>query len=236
MTARYTTADLEALARDKGPFFADNARQALLWAARTLEAADAAVNAERLRAEALAQPPQAAVGALITDEMIDAGAREIAFQTQGFGGARTLAHYSSPAIEIENVAKARAALEGALAARPPAEPEMHQRDVAGDVGVTPGVWQPIETAPMDGAWVLLAGGVIDGGDEAGINRMVVGQRRYHEIRGDYDGWAFAKYDGGFYGIYEDPTHWAPLPPPPGAATQSRPHESESERATDAGEG
>lgn len=49
--ARYTTADLIRLADDRGPFFADNARQALRWAARTLEAADAAVQSERLRAE-----------------------------------------------------------------------------------------------------------------------------------------------------------------------------------------
>jgi hypothetical protein len=53
--ARYTAADLITLANDRGPFFADNARQALRWAARVLEAADAAVQAERRRAEAAEQ-------------------------------------------------------------------------------------------------------------------------------------------------------------------------------------
>jgi len=50
--SRYTAVDLQRLADDKGPFFADNARQALCWAARVLDAADAAVQAERKRAEA----------------------------------------------------------------------------------------------------------------------------------------------------------------------------------------
>ena len=53
--SRYTAADLVRLADDKGPFFADNARQALRWAARVLDAADAAVQAERQRAEAAEQ-------------------------------------------------------------------------------------------------------------------------------------------------------------------------------------
>ena len=52
MNPKYTTDDLLAIANDKGPHFADNARQALKWAALALEAADAAVNAERLRADA----------------------------------------------------------------------------------------------------------------------------------------------------------------------------------------
>ena len=60
MTARYTAAELVQLADDRGPFFADNARQALRWAARVLDAADEAVQAERLRAEEAATAlPQA---------------------------------------------------------------------------------------------------------------------------------------------------------------------------------
>lgn len=51
----YTANELKRLAADRGPFFADNARQALLWAARVLDAADAAVQAERQRAEAAEQ-------------------------------------------------------------------------------------------------------------------------------------------------------------------------------------
>ena len=43
MTARYTHDDLLALAKDKGPHLEGNARQALVWAINTLDAADAAV-------------------------------------------------------------------------------------------------------------------------------------------------------------------------------------------------
>ena len=53
MTARYTNKDLRALANDRGPFAADQMRQALRWAADVLDAADAAVGAERRRADAL---------------------------------------------------------------------------------------------------------------------------------------------------------------------------------------
>ena len=42
---RYSRADLEKIADDKGPFFAGNARQALRWASDVLEAADQAVKA-----------------------------------------------------------------------------------------------------------------------------------------------------------------------------------------------
>ena len=51
MSAMYSHDDLMRLAKDAGPFFADNARQSLQWAARTLAAADEAVTAERARAE-----------------------------------------------------------------------------------------------------------------------------------------------------------------------------------------
>lgn len=49
MTPYYTTKELLALADDKGPFFADNARQALKWAAHTLDAAQIAIEETRLR-------------------------------------------------------------------------------------------------------------------------------------------------------------------------------------------
>lgn len=78
-------------------------------------------------------------------------------------------------------------------------------------------WQPIETAPKDGAWVLLSGGKITyhwDGDTPPC--MVVGQFT-HELNGRIltEGhWQFAWYDGGYFGIYEGPTHWMPLPDPP----------------------
>jgi hypothetical protein len=53
MSARrgYTTDELRALAKDRGPFFAGNARSALLFCADVIDAATAAVEAERRRAE-----------------------------------------------------------------------------------------------------------------------------------------------------------------------------------------
>ena len=50
-----------------------------------------------------------------TPEMIDRGGREIAFKTQHFGGARTLAHYSSLAVEAENRARAEYAYRAMIA-------------------------------------------------------------------------------------------------------------------------
>lgn len=77
-------------------------------------------------------------------------------------------------------------------------------------------WQPIETAPRDESWILLTGGKIDyGWDGDEPPTMVVGQST-----GDRNGmqveshWQFAWYDSGYYGEYEKPTHWMPLPPPP----------------------
>jgi hypothetical protein len=77
-------------------------------------------------------------------------------------------------------------------------------------------WQPIETAPKDGTWVLLAGGDCynDGGDPT--ERIVTAQCT-NELNGrtmDDTRWQFAWYDGGYYGEYLDPTHWMPLPEPP----------------------
>lgn len=45
---------------------------------------------------------------------IDAGARAIAFHIQGFGGAKTLAHYSSKELEEGNRERAEVVLEAAL--------------------------------------------------------------------------------------------------------------------------
>lgn len=74
-------------------------------------------------------------------------------------------------------------------------------------------WQPIATAPKDGSWVLLSGGYIDYGWDAEDNpHCVVGQSYASRNWGDC--WQFAWYDSGYYGIYNNPTHWMPLPEPP----------------------
>jgi hypothetical protein len=76
-------------------------------------------------------------------------------------------------------------------------------------------WQPIETAPKDGSWVLLSGGEIeyrwDGDSQP---PAVVAQwsttLNLETVAGH---WQFAWYDGGYYGEYVNPTHWMSLPPP-----------------------
>jgi len=74
-------------------------------------------------------------------------------------------------------------------------------------------WQPIETAPKDGTWILVCGGRTE--DEEVTRTHAVAQ-----WTDDLNGrktkwhWQFAWYDGGYYGFYENPTHWMPLPEPP----------------------
>jgi hypothetical protein len=77
-------------------------------------------------------------------------------------------------------------------------------------------WQPIDTAPNDGTWILLYGGncgedEYDGGSRivsAQWTRFLNGQKM---VKGH---WQFAWFDGGYYGEYKNPTHWMPLPAGP----------------------
>ncbi|MGI9292383.1 MAG: DUF551 domain-containing protein [Pseudomonadales bacterium] len=60
-------------------------------------------------------------------------------------------------------------------------------------------WQPIETAPKDGTWVLL------GGCEFGY---IIQTARWYDW--GVQGWEWGDYSNrGF-----KPTHWMPLPEPP----------------------
>lgn len=71
-------------------------------------------------------------------------------------------------------------------------------------------WQPIETAPKDGTWIFLGGGHTD--DEAEPRSCAVAQWTDYLNGGKTKPhWQFAWYDGGYYGRYENPTHWMPLP-------------------------
>lgn len=68
-------------------------------------------------------------------------------------------------------------------------------------------WRPIETAPKDGTWVLLFSKV----DDCGFDWYAewcpsIRTGRYYE-----DHWFYCEE----YSIGEKPTHWMPLPPPPG---------------------
>ena len=76
-------------------------------------------------------------------------------------------------------------------------------------------WQPIETAPKDGAWALLTGGRIDYGWDGHDKPRVVAAQWTDCLNGGTTDWhwQFAWYDGGYYGEYIDPTYWMPLPEP-----------------------
>ena len=78
--------------------------------------------------------------------------------------------------------------------------------------LAPSAWQPIETAPRDGEWIMLGGGKIVYGWYAEQPPLVVGQWTDEAGGGDEGRWQFAWYDGGYYGEYEAPTHWMPAPP------------------------
>ena len=62
-------------------------------------------------------------------------------------------------------------------------------------------WQPIETAPRDKTWVLLKGGTVNYGWDGDSKPPMVCAQFVH------DKWQFAWYDCGYYGEYENPTHW-----------------------------
>ena len=66
------------------------------------------------------------------------------------------------------------------------------------------IWQPIETAPKDGTWILLASKDDDEG--LAIQSGFWGD-------GFYYGWRDFKNDSCGIGGFE-PTHWMPLPPEP----------------------
>ena len=74
-------------------------------------------------------------------------------------------------------------------------------------------WQPIETAPRDGTWVLVYG-ALEYSDEGDVTRQAVAQfTETLNARKCNGRWAMAWYDGGYYGMIV-PSHWMPLPPPP----------------------
>tara|TARA_R110002051_G_scaffold22502_2_gene58161 strand:+ start:1776 stop:2000 length:225 start_codon:yes stop_codon:yes gene_type:complete len=68
--------------------------------------------------------------------------------------------------------------------------------------------QPIETAPKDGTWVMLFGGVCI--DEEGQTPVAVA--RWLTVPGKWSDWIVAYAEAGFNcTTYDNPTEWAPLP-------------------------
>ena len=80
------------------------------------------------------------------------------------------------------------------------------------------IWRPIETAPRDGTWVLLAGGKCYGDQGDNIGRVVSAQWTEHKFGRTHPAlgrWMHSwYYDGGYFGEYEHPIYWAPIPEPP----------------------
>lgn len=81
-------------------------------------------------------------------------------------------------------------------------------------------WQPIETAPKDGTWILVSGGRTD---DEGDDRDVAVVQWTNYLNGETTEWhwQFAWYEGGYYGLYKNPTHWMQLPDPPTPSTPSK---------------
>jgi hypothetical protein len=79
-------------------------------------------------------------------------------------------------------------------------------------------WQPIETAPRDGTQILMYGGKpgydYDGAIEPVCFTAWWEQFRLPDRNGQTGMWRFCSYDSGYYGEWENPTHWMPLPAPP----------------------
>lgn len=76
-------------------------------------------------------------------------------------------------------------------------------------------WQPIETAPKDGTWILVWGGKTDEEypdiPEKEKSRPVIAQWIDDDAWVTDHKWQFAYYNGCHHGEYMNPTHWQPLP-------------------------
>lgn len=73
-------------------------------------------------------------------------------------------------------------------------------------------WQPIETAPKDGTKILLTPGEVETVTIGSFERPhLVGETGWRSIERDSDAW------GCTYRMDIKPTHWMPIPDPPGTA-------------------
>lgn len=78
-------------------------------------------------------------------------------------------------------------------------------------------WQPIETAPRDGQWLLVAGRIW-AGEISGVvtnDKAEVAIARFTNGRSDFPGDDWWNDAGGdYYATWCRPTHWQPLPAAP----------------------
>jgi hypothetical protein len=80
-------------------------------------------------------------------------------------------------------------------------------------------WQPIETAPHDGTWILLCGGKCTGEGpdpwQAACVTACWDAENYYARREMRAGsWVRSYWDAWHLCLYDAPTHWAPLPKGP----------------------
>jgi len=75
-------------------------------------------------------------------------------------------------------------------------------------------WQPIETAPKDGTEILGYGPWAGecGGVHAGAEVCTIQWKNGHT---DYRGYEWEVTHSDMYGVWQAPTHWMPMPSPPG---------------------
>jgi hypothetical protein len=118
--------------------------------------------------------------------------KDIAFQIFGDLGFQVLEYSQQDGLML--IRKARI-LEWSLCPAPAAQPLA--------------LWQPIDTAPKDGSWVLLRGGHTTEDDYSRegvrVDRPVTAF--WDEAR---KSWAFCYWDGAWRENYENPTHWRSL--------------------------
>ena len=80
-------------------------------------------------------------------------------------------------------------------------------------------WRPIDSAPRDGTWLLVTGGMVEDDHACGDCSPAVAVRwdtvGMYGVGGE---WMVTPYDSNCASIrYEGPTHWMPLPEPPKAS-------------------
>lgn len=81
------------------------------------------------------------------------------------------------------------------------------------ISFTPDVsgWQPIETAPKDGRWLIMAGGEI----RVGLSGSSIKSETASVTRWDGQGWKTNRFSGwGGDCFYRDPLYWLVIPPLP----------------------
>ncbi|MBW9072243.1 MULTISPECIES: hypothetical protein [Agrobacterium] len=70
------------------------------------------------------------------------------------------------------------------------------------------VWKTIDSAPKDGQWIILGGGIYEDEEKS----VPIAVARWEDAAGRHDeGWVVCCAEAGYSVFYyENPTHWCPL--------------------------